>query len=83
VGYKLIVNGIDYGNIGAGQTKVVSSSSQIATVDIVCTTILMTNIKTRMRLKLGSNPKITFKLQYGGAIIPTVIGAEILEKSSF
>lgn len=77
--YKVIVDGVDYGAVGVGQSKVVSSSSEIVTVEILCTMLMMSQHKVKMKLKLGSNPKIVFKLLYGGSIVPSVHGAEILE----
>lgn len=79
VPYKVLVNGIDYGNISVGQSKVATSSTQIATVEIICTTIMMTSNKLKARLKLGENSRINFKVRNGGGIIPTVQGVEILE----
>lgn len=80
VQYKVFVNNIDYGKISVGESIVASSSTEIANVEIICTTIMMTNNKLKMKLKLGSNPRINFKVEYGGQIIPNVSGAEILEK---
>jgi molecular chaperone DnaK (HSP70) len=77
--YKVVVNGIDYGKIPVGQTKIVPSTTKIATVEILCTTILMTNHRVRLKLKLGKNPRINFKLQYGGAIEYFIRDAELIE----
>lgn len=82
VQYKVIVNGIDYGNIAVGQSKVIASSKHITTVEIICTTIMMTSNKLKMKLKLEKDPRINFKVQYGGQIIPTVIGAKVIERST-
>lgn len=81
VQYKVVVNGIDYGKINVGQSKTVPSETPVATVEILCTTVMMANNRIRMKLKLGNNPRINFKVQYGGRIMPVVQGAEILEKS--
>lgn len=83
VTYKVIVNGIDYGNIAVGQSKVIKAFDKIATVEIVCTTIMMTSKKLKMKLKLGNSPRIDFKVEYGGGIVPRVQGAEVLEKSTY
>jgi hypothetical protein len=78
--FKVVVDGIDYGNINIGQSKQVNVTSQIVFVEIICTTIMLTNYKLRMRLKIGNNPCINFKVQYPAEIIPTIIDAEIMEK---
>lgn len=82
VQYKVFINGIDYGNIGVGKSKVVTLYEQIATVEIICTTVMMTNNKLKMRLKLRKSSRIDFKVENGGQIIPRVQGAEILEENT-
>ncbi|MCX7773797.1 MAG: hypothetical protein N2376_11870, partial [Clostridia bacterium] len=64
--YKVVVEGVDYGTLNVGQSRVVSSSSQVVTVDIVCTMIMMTQHRVRLKLKLGNSPRVDFKLLYGG-----------------
>lgn len=81
VSYKVFVNGVDYGTIAAGETIVASSKIPVVTVEIFCTTIMMTNHRIKMKLRLEKDPLISFKLQYGGQIIPTVTGAKILEQN--
>ncbi len=78
--YKVVVNGVDYGNIMIGQSKVVPVTTPVATVEILVNMIMMMQHKVRLKLKLGENPRVNFKLQYGGAIEPVVQDAEILEK---
>jgi DNA-directed RNA polymerase subunit RPC12/RpoP len=80
VSYKVLVNGRDYGNIGQGESIIASLTTDTALVEIHCTTVLMTNNKLTMKLRLENNPRINFKVQYGGQIIPTVLGARVLEK---
>lgn len=80
VSYKVYVNGVDHGNIAVGETIVASSILPVVTVDIHCTTIMMTNHRIKMKLRLEKDPRITFKVQYGGQILPTVTGAKILEQ---
>jgi hypothetical protein len=79
--YKVLINGIDYGSLATGQSRVIKKSSEIITVEIICTTVMMTNNRVKMKLKVGANPRIDFKVDYGGKIIPTVSGAEVLEKN--
>lgn len=77
--YKVIVNGAALGNVGAGGTIRANVTSDRATVDIICTTIMI-SAQRRLVLKLGANPRISFKVQWPGAIVETVTDAEVLEK---
>jgi hypothetical protein len=76
--YKITVNGDDYGSIGVGQSKTINVPWQIADVEIACTTIMMKHQKVRLKIRLGDNPHIRFELEYGGRIVPSVTGAELL-----
>ena len=78
--YKVIVNGNDLGNISAGKTLSTSVMTEQATVEIICTTIMI-SAKLRTVLQLGENTKITFKVQWPGSIFASVQGAKILEQS--
>ena len=61
-GYKIIVNGQDYGNIGVGQTKSITVNTSIVDLEIACTTIMMGKKRLKSKLKLGENPHVSFKL---------------------
>jgi hypothetical protein len=77
--YKVVVNGVDYGNLNIGQSKSIVVTSDIATVEINCTTILLTNNHLHCKVRLGANPCISFKIQYPAEIIPTFTDAEVFE----
>lgn len=77
--YKVIVNGINLGNIIVGKSLTTSVSTEIVTVEII-STMIMTKAKLKMILKLGIDAKISFKIQWPGDIIASVIDAEMLEK---
>jgi len=77
--YKITINGMDYGNIAAGNKKTINVHTPIIEIEIACTTIMMKAQRIRLKLRLGNNPHVQFRLEHGGRIIPTVIGAEILQ----
>jgi hypothetical protein len=79
--YKVIVNGSPLGNIPVGRTIVATVSTDVATVEIICTTIMI-NKKLRMKLHLGANPAVSFSVQWPGDIFASVQDAQILEKSN-
>ncbi len=81
ISYKVFVNGVDYGKIASGQTIVALSEIPVVTVEIFCTNSMMTKHRIKMKLMLEKDPLISFKLEIGGQIIPTVTGAKILEKN--
>ena len=77
--YKVIINGQNLGNIGVGKAKSASIYSEDVSVEIRCTTILMTGIHASFQLKvIRNNPGVTFKLRNGGPIDAKVHGAEII-----
>lgn len=78
--YNVMVNGNALGRVSGGNSITATVTSDTATVEIFCTTVMMTNHKLRLVLRLGQNPRITFKLQYGGAINATVHDADILQQ---
>lgn len=81
-GYKVLVDGVDLGNIGVGKSISTRVFSETVRVEIQCTTILMKGIRLRMVLRVTGTPRVDFELQYGGAISATVSGADILEQAS-
>jgi uncharacterized Zn finger protein (UPF0148 family) len=78
--YRVTVNGNSLGNIGVGKTLCTTVLSEQATVEIVCTTV-MVHAKLRMVLRLGDETRITVKIQWPGSIHASVQGAKILEQS--
>jgi hypothetical protein len=78
--YNVVVDGCNYGNLAIGKSISVPINSQIVTVDILCTTIMMTGHKVRLKLNVGEAPRVNFKTEYGGRIIPSVFGADIIEQ---
>ena len=79
--YMVIVGGLPLGNISAGQTIYAPVGEEIATVEIICTTV-MVNKKLRLKLRLGANPAVSFTVQWPGDILATVQDAQILEQSN-
>lgn len=80
--YKVFVNGQDLGLVGVGKSVSMQVFSDTVTVDICCTTVMMSGHQLHATLKLLQNPRVNFKLEYGGAINATVDGAEILSYRS-
>jgi len=78
--YRVTVNGNNLGNISTGKTICTNVMTEQATVEIVCTTVMI-NAKLRMVLQLGDVTKVTFKVQWPGTILASVQDAEILEQS--
>lgn len=76
--YRVVVDGNVIGNVSSGGALHVNVLSDITTVEIICTTI-MVNARVRLRLKLGENPRVSFKVQWPGTIQPAVHNAQILE----
>lgn len=79
-GYKVLVDGVDLGNIGVGKSINTRVFTETVRVEIQCTTILMKGIRLWMLLRVTGIPRVDFELQYGGAISATVSGAEILDQ---
>lgn len=79
--YQVTINGNQLGNIGIGQTISFNAITEYITVDIICTTIMI-NARLRMKLKLGINPYIRFKVEWPGKIIASVFDAEIIEQTN-
>lgn len=77
--YKVVVNGNSLGNVSVGGALRTIVSSDTATVEIICTTI-MNKARRRLVLRLGENPRISFKVEWPGAIQETVHDATILER---
>lgn len=77
--YRLIVDGEVLGNMSVGASLRTAVASDTATVEIVCTT-LMVHAKLRLVLRLGNNPKLSFKVKWPGTVIATASDAEILEQ---
>lgn len=79
--YKVVVNGNFLGNVpvGGALRTIVLVSSDMATVGIICTAVMK---KTRRRhvLRLGENPRISFKVEWPGAIQEMVHDATVLER---
>lgn len=78
--YDVVVDGHNYGNLVIGKSISVPINSPIVTVDILCTTFMMTGHKVKLKLKVGKAPRVNFKTEYGGRIIPSVFGADIMEQ---
>ncbi len=79
-GYKVLVDGVDLGNVGVGKSISTRVFSDTVRVEIQCTTILMKGIRLWMLLRITGIPRVDFELQYGGAISATVSGADILDQ---
>lgn len=77
--YKVVVNGTVLGNVPAGGALRTRVASDIATVEIVCTTVLV-KARKRLVLKLGENPRVAFSVQWPGTILESVHDAQILER---
>ena len=77
--YKVIVNGTTLGNVPPGGALRTRVNADTATVDIICTTI-MSKERRHLLLKLGENPRISFKRLWPGMILETVYDAQILER---
>jgi molecular chaperone DnaK (HSP70)/predicted nucleic acid-binding Zn ribbon protein len=79
--YKVIVNGVDYGDIASGSTMQIKIADPVIVVEIQGDMFTYKNQRVRYKLKVADNPTVSFKLQYPGVIIPSVSGATILEQS--
>lgn len=77
--YQVIVNGKAYGTISIGRTISADIDTDIVTLEIISTTIMIKS-KLRLVLRPGKNPKVTFKIQWPGDIIASVLDADILEQ---
>lgn len=77
--YVVSVNGTSLGKVPAGGGVRTTVASDVATVEIVCTTV-MVKARRRLVLKLGDNPRVSFKTQWPGMILETVHDAQVLER---
>lgn len=77
--YQVIVDGVNHGTLLIGQSKTVTVSKPVTIVEIVCTTVLMKHNIVKMKLHLVKNPRVNFKVNQNGQIIPAVSGADIIE----
>lgn len=75
---KVIVNGNLLGNMPVGGELRTTVASDTATVEIICATLVSN--ERRLILKLGENPRVTFKIQRSGMIGETVYDAEVMER---
>lgn len=80
--YKVFVNGQNLGHVGVGKSVSMQFFSDAVDVDICCTTVWMSGCQLHLTLKPLQNPRVDFKLEYGGSIHATVGGAEILAQRS-
>ncbi|WRS26136.1 hypothetical protein U6B65_07145 [Oscillospiraceae bacterium MB08-C2-2] len=78
--YRVVVDGNLLGNVASG-SSLTSHVSNWATVDIICTTI-MVSAKRRLVLKVGEKPIVSFKVQWPGSILASVQDAEIVEQKT-
>lgn len=73
------MNGNTLGKVPNGGALRTNVPSDMATVEIICTTI-MVNAQRRLALRLGEKPRVTFKVQWPGTIVETVYDAEVMER---
>lgn len=89
--FKVYVDGVELGNIGAGESLFTEISSDQVQIEIKCTSSIIMPIQLHMFLRaVEHNPKISFELRsydatgysYFPHIDATVSGAEILRSES-
>ena len=76
--YDVIVDGISYGNIAAGKSMPVDVHTDVATVTVKSTTILIWGKRT-VRVKMGNHPILTYSLQWPGNLITFSCQDAVLE----